>query len=265
MPINFPSPATEGQAHPDTADLLWSFIGSRWSSSAAFIAGMVGATSFTGMILPWHALSSPNSDWLVCDGAAVDRVTYDGLFAAIGEMYGPGDGSTTFNLPNLGEKVIAGSSATNLTGSEAGSPTVSLTVTQMPSHTHVVTMDAVTGHQHGATPSVSSSVGTATGGTSNGGAHSHDMFSTTSFAAGASYDVGAATNIHYESTITTDGDGSHSHGLAGVSFSSTADSAATTSSSDGGYTPAGTSTAAGGGAGANIIQPYLATAFMIRA
>jgi len=41
------------------------------------------------------------SGWLVCDGSAVSRSTYANLFNAIGMQYGAGDGSTTFNLPNI--------------------------------------------------------------------------------------------------------------------------------------------------------------------
>lgn len=44
--------------------------------------------------------SIPNA-WLACDGAAVSRTTYAALFTVIGTMYGIGDGSTTFNVPNL--------------------------------------------------------------------------------------------------------------------------------------------------------------------
>lgn len=48
----------------------------------------------------YHAgLSAPNG-WLVRDGSAVSRTTYFALFAAIGTLYGAGDGSTTFNLPD---------------------------------------------------------------------------------------------------------------------------------------------------------------------
>lgn len=39
--------------------------------------------------------------WLLCDGSAVSRTKYSKLFAAIGTKFGSGDGSTTFNLPNL--------------------------------------------------------------------------------------------------------------------------------------------------------------------
>jgi microcystin-dependent protein len=47
--------------------------------------------------------------WIYCDGRAVSRTTYSALFAAIGGYYGVGDGSTTFNIPDLRGRVLAGS------------------------------------------------------------------------------------------------------------------------------------------------------------
>nr|WP_255494732.1 phage tail protein [Luteibacter sp. Sphag1AF] len=41
------------------------------------------------------------ADWAVCDGSAMDRVAYGPLFGVIGTTYGPGDGSSTFNLPDF--------------------------------------------------------------------------------------------------------------------------------------------------------------------
>jgi microcystin-dependent protein len=51
------------------------------------------------------ARANPPEGWLVCDGAAVSRTTYSDLFAAIGTIYGAGDGATTFNLPDLRGRV----------------------------------------------------------------------------------------------------------------------------------------------------------------
>lgn len=56
----------------------------------------------------WHAGSTPPTSFLVCDGSAVSRTTYDVLFARIGTTYGTGDGSTTFNLPDLRGEFIRG-------------------------------------------------------------------------------------------------------------------------------------------------------------
>lgn len=63
------------------------------------------------------------SGWLDCRGQAVSRITYADLFAAIGTIYGAGDGSTTFNVPNTAAKFIAGydfSTQQNNTGFKLG-------------------------------------------------------------------------------------------------------------------------------------------------
>ena len=61
--------------------------------------------------------------WLLCDGAAVSRETYAALFNIIGTTYGSGNGSTTFNLPNLADKFIQGN-ATAGTVKAAGLPNI---------------------------------------------------------------------------------------------------------------------------------------------
>lgn len=59
--------------------------------------------------------------FLLCDGAAVSRTTYADLFANIGTLHGVGDGSTTFNLPNLTERFIQGiATATTNAGATGG-------------------------------------------------------------------------------------------------------------------------------------------------
>ena len=54
----------------------------------------------TGAIIPFAGNNIP-SGYLPCNGGAISRTTYAKLFAAIGTTYGAGNGSTTFNLPNL--------------------------------------------------------------------------------------------------------------------------------------------------------------------
>lgn len=61
---------------------------------------LVGNSSFAGMVA-FFAMNTAPSGWLDADGSAVSRTTYDALFAAIGTTFGSGDGSTTFNLPDL--------------------------------------------------------------------------------------------------------------------------------------------------------------------
>jgi microcystin-dependent protein len=53
-----------------------------------------------GSILPYGAGTNPNG-FLICDGSAISRSTYASLYAVIGTVWGVGDGSTTFNIPDL--------------------------------------------------------------------------------------------------------------------------------------------------------------------
>ena len=75
--------------------------------------------------------------WLICDGSAVSRVTYSELFTAIGTHYGSGDGSTTFNLPDLRGRVAIGASSSHALASTGGEETHTLSVSEMPSHNHL--------------------------------------------------------------------------------------------------------------------------------
>lgn len=61
---------------------------------------LVGNSSFAGMVA-FFAMNTAPSGWLDADGSAVSRATYAALFAAIGTTFGVGDGSTTFNLPDM--------------------------------------------------------------------------------------------------------------------------------------------------------------------
>lgn len=75
-----------------------------------------------GSIMAFAANSTPTG-YLICNGATISRTTYATLFAVIGTIYGSGDGSTTFNLPNLTGKFIQGSSMVGTTV-EAGLPNI---------------------------------------------------------------------------------------------------------------------------------------------
>lgn len=68
--------------------------------------------------------------WLECNGAAVSRTKYARLFKKIGTKYGAGDGSTTFNLPNLHHRVLEGTNTTNEVAKyqEAGLPDITGTL-----------------------------------------------------------------------------------------------------------------------------------------
>ena len=77
----------------------------------------------TGML--GHFYSVPDG-WLLCNGAAVSRSTYAALFAVIGTKHGSGDGSTTFNLPNLANRFVEGTTSIGSAGTfkSAGLPNI---------------------------------------------------------------------------------------------------------------------------------------------
>ena len=81
-----------------------------------------------GAIMAFHDVPA---GWLQCNGAAVSRTTYAALFAKIGTKYGSGNGSTTFNLPNLHHKFIEGTTTSSEVGKSvaAGLPNITGTVT----------------------------------------------------------------------------------------------------------------------------------------
>lgn len=82
-----------------------------------------------GAIMAFHDVPA---GWLQCNGAAVSRTTYAALFAKIGTKYGSGNGSTTFNLPNLHHKFIEGTNTTSEVGQSvsAGLPNITGTFTE---------------------------------------------------------------------------------------------------------------------------------------
>ena len=105
-----------------------------------------------GTMVLFGGTSAP-SGWLLCDGAAYSRTTYAALFAAINTRWGVGDGSTTFNIPDLrGRAPIGegqGSGLTNRTlGSKLGEENHALTLAENGSHTHTGGLHAHTGGAH---------------------------------------------------------------------------------------------------------------------
>ena len=101
-----------------------------------------------GVILPFGGASAPQG-WLLCHGQAISRTDYAELFAAIGTTFGVGDGSTTFNLPDMrgrapvGKDNMGGTPANRLTGAWAdsiggadGAEGHTLAEGEIPSHAH---------------------------------------------------------------------------------------------------------------------------------
>ena len=165
--------------------------------------------SEVGAIKPWTKAAAP-AGYLLCDGSAVSRSTYAELFAVIASTYGGGDGSTTFNVPNLQGKMpqgydgntynLAGTGGANtitvaVTNNQAAtnasnqSVTVtgdisntSITTAQMSSHSHSYEKtnggSAGTGHNTVGTRAGTSNANTGGQGSGTGHNHSHTLSGT---------------------------------------------------------------------------------------
>lgn len=177
-----------------------------------------------GVIWEYGGATAPTG-WLLCNGAAVSRMTYAALYNIIGTAYGSGDGSTTFNVPDRRDRVGVGAGSSYSRGQTGGAVTATtstdgshnhtgntggttLTTAQIPSHQHTGTTSTIGDHQHNFIAAIEAgpSLGFDTGDwvinrnliTDPAGAHSH-TFTTNATGGGGSHNH----------TITTDG--SHTH------------------------------------------------------
>jgi len=119
--------ATASATSLATSESIKAYVDSNAGIPTGTVSAFAGNTAPTGYVL--------------CDGSAVNRTTQAALFAVIGTTYGVGDGSTTFNLPDLRGRVVAGmggslSSGTDALADTGGASTHTLTENEMPSHSH---------------------------------------------------------------------------------------------------------------------------------
>jgi microcystin-dependent protein len=142
-----------------------------------------------GIILP-YAGGTIASNVLPCDGQAVSRSFYDGLYEAIGTVWGAGDGTTTFNMPDLRDRALFGAgSVVGLAGND-GRP---LGSRGGPSHHHYFT-------------------DTASFGTSYGGDHSHSYDRAYGVSIPIQNAADSPANVVGVTGGTTGGGGGHDHG-----------------------------------------------------
>lgn len=131
----------------------------------------------TGAILPYSGSAAPVG-WLLCDGSEVSRTTYAALFAIIGTVWGAGDGSTTFKLPDgRGRALIGAGTGSGMTerilGQTVGAETHQLTEAEMAAHTHTLNWtNANAAPTGGAAPATI--VGSSTNTSSVGGDGAHN-------------------------------------------------------------------------------------------
>lgn len=237
-------PVTKGgtgtTSAPTQGGVIYASSTSAYSSTAAGTSGQVltsngtSAPTWTTVATPpgvihQYAGSSAPSGYLLCEGQAVSRVTYAALFAIIGTTYGAGDGSTTFNLPNLTGKVPVGLNSSDASfdarGETGGEKTHSITTAEMPAHTHSVDPPSTT--------------------TSSDGSHTHSYtdYYNSSEASDDANDRIVGSDATTYANRTTGSSGSHTHTLNIASF---------------------TSGSSGSGTAMNVLQPYIVLYYIIK-
>ena len=138
--FQFPAAPTIGQIFTPIAGVSYKWTGVLWAPLAPVIGTMAvgNVIDFAGL------LAKIPPGYLNCDGSAISRAVYPELFAAISTTWGVGDGSTTFNLPNLSRRTTVGSGGAgsivlaNAVGSVGGEENHVLTVAELAQHSHVI-------------------------------------------------------------------------------------------------------------------------------
>lgn len=257
---------------PDTMDYnAWQRV-KQWVLQNASPTGIISAFAGISADVP--------EGWLLCDGREVSRTEYARLFNVIGVTYGEGNGSTTFNIPDLRGCFPLGLSTSYMLGQTGGETSHILTTNEMPSHTHTqnshnhsVTVNSGGSHTHTATTS-SNGLHSHSGTTASAGAHTHPQNAATS--EGGDLDVNYDIDGYVYSSgrsvaqgINTASAGAHTH-----SFSTNSTGAHThtlTTSSNGSHNHSGSigSTTAtnqntGGGQAHNNMPPYLVVNYIIK-
>lgn len=171
---------------------------------------------YAGGAVPAWITACTVQPWVSCDGSAISRTTYAYLYSILGTTWGVGDGSTTFNLPDLRNRARVSVGGSRLTsagsgidgaavGSVGGAQNVTLSTSNLPAHTHPFSATTSTdgSHIHNIAATATSGLrldggnpgfyafGSGTGfNTASAGSHNHTVSGTTS-----STGSGAATNV----------------------------------------------------------------------
>lgn len=234
MALNFPDSPVLNQVFtdPNNSNAAWVWDGQKWNPLS--VAQQV---SPVGVIAPFAGTVAP-ARWLLCYGQPVSRVTYSLLFSVISTVYGVGDGSTTFNLPDLRGRTVfgldnmGGAAASRMTGAQLGGLNANTPGAVGGEQGHTNTQGEMAPHSH-----------SVTGGTDQQGSHQHQAPGSGSFLTNQGgnnvYTSAGGFNINHNMGPWTQPAGIHSHNVSG------------------------TAATAGGGAAHNNVPPAMALNYII--
>ena len=234
MAFNFPNAPTVNQVYTPTSGVSYVWTGTQWDRLAT-----AAITIPPGVYMPYGGATEPLG-WLFCDGRAISRSAYPLLFVAIGIAHGAGDGTTTFNLPDMrgraafGRDDMGGVAAGRLTnagvgnsgingallGAAGGLDRYALALTQMAAHQHPINGNTGTesaDHTHWVAGRSGNDTVNHThyisGWTDVAGDHMHTTNSFYSGGASGSTNFSAASPVQNKSARGTDNAGSHQHSI----------------------------------------------------
>lgn len=232
---------------------------------AAAVAGLGTPSVPAGIMMPFAGTAAP-SGWLLCYGQAVSRTTYATLFAAISTQFGIGDGSTTFNVPDMRGRVPAGKD--DMGGTAAGVLNVvmngtttngSATITGLSSTANLAVGMTVSGSTIPSGRTIASIV-SSTSVTLNSGTSVTAGTGSLRFGVvdGATLGAKGGAAVH---TLSTDQMPAHSHDYTALSGGSDGGSFGV---GDNGTYSATAVTTVGGGRAHPIVQPTMVTNYLIK-
>lgn len=230
------------------------------------LQGFSGAPGIPlGVALPYFGTAAPTSAFALPSGQAISRTTYANLFALVGTTYGIGDGSSTFNIPDLrgymlagkddmggsaANRITAGSSAIagNVLGATGGAQVVTLSAAELPAHTHTGS-GTTSGQSNDHTHSFSTT-------TSSAGSHTHTFSggNTSVLVSQLGGNLQSGTAIAGNSGAM-DAAGDHTHGVSGTTGGV---------SSDHSHTYSFTTASTGGGGAHQNMPPTRICNFIMR-
>ena len=190
-----------------------------------------------GSIIMWAGSDANVPDgWALCNGSAVSRTTYSDLYTLTGNTFGAGNGSTTFNLPDMRDRFVVGAGSTYSRNGKGGSTSVTLTTANLAAHTH-------TGPSHRHTVSITSSTESRT--------HTHEVnmnFRLTNTGTGYASWRNSGTDGNYHSKTSSTESRTHTHSVSGNT----------------GYQGTGNTGSAGSSSAHENRPPYIGLFFIIR-
>lgn len=115
-------------------------LAEQYNNLRADVGSVLASAVPIGSVQMWSGNSANvPSGWLLCNGQAINRTTYETLYTLQGNVFGAGDGSTTFNLPDMRDRFVVGAGNAYSSNSQGGVASNNISHTHtVNAHTHTV-------------------------------------------------------------------------------------------------------------------------------